>query len=71
MSRFDCEFEPICDNFSSIKNGGHNIEKMVPHIRLENCKKEVKYYQKVFGGEINNTQLAEDGDVQMQLQDTF
>lgn len=35
------------------------MKKLVPHIRIENCKEEVAYYQKVFGGEIKNTQLAD------------
>ncbi|MFB4167971.1 VOC family protein [Virgibacillus sp. JSM 102003] len=35
------------------------MKKLVPHIRIENCKEEVEYYQQVFGGEIKNTQLAD------------
>lgn len=35
------------------------MKKLVPHIRIENCKEAVEYYQKVFGGEIKNTQLSD------------
>lgn len=35
------------------------MKKIVPHIRIENCREEVTYYQKVFGGEIVNAQLAD------------
>ncbi|WP_404451024.1 VOC family protein [Virgibacillus necropolis] len=35
------------------------MKKLVPHIRIENCKEEVEYYQKAFGGEIKNTQLSD------------
>ncbi|MBP1948584.1 VOC family protein [Virgibacillus litoralis] len=39
------------------------MKKLVPHIRIENCKEEVEYYQQVFGGEIKNTQLADGIDM--------
>lgn len=35
------------------------MKKIVPHLRIENCKEEIEYYQSVFGGEIKNTQLAD------------
>ncbi|RKQ33221.1 VOC family protein [Oceanobacillus halophilus] len=35
------------------------MRKLVPHIRIENCKEAIKYYQSIFGGEIKNTQLAD------------
>lgn len=35
------------------------MKKLIPHIRIENCKEELNYYQKVFGGVIKNTQLAD------------
>ncbi|WP_085993525.1 VOC family protein [Oceanobacillus senegalensis] len=35
------------------------MKKLVPHIRIENCKEEMEYYQKIFGGKIKNTQLAD------------
>lgn len=35
------------------------MKKLVPHIRIENCKEEVEYYQNIFDGEIKNTQLAD------------
>lgn len=36
------------------------MKKLVPHIRIENCKVEVEFYQRIFGGEIKNTQLADE-----------
>lgn len=35
------------------------MKKLVPHIRIENCREAVAYYQRIFGGEIKNTQLAD------------
>lgn len=35
------------------------MKKLVPHIRIENCREEVEYYQKAFGGAIKNTQLSD------------
>lgn len=35
------------------------MKKLIPHIRIENCKVAVEYYQRAFGGEIKNTQLAD------------
>ncbi|PAV30519.1 VOC family protein [Virgibacillus profundi] len=35
------------------------MKKLIPHIRIENCKEELDFYQKVFGGEIKHTQLAD------------
>ena len=39
--------------------GGQLMKKLVPHIRVENCKEAVEYYKQVFGGEIKQTQLAD------------
>lgn len=36
------------------------MKRIVPHLRIENCKEEIEYYQNVFGGEIENTQLSDD-----------
>lgn len=27
------------------------MKRIVPHLRIENCKEEIEYYQNVFGGE--------------------
>ncbi|GIN18777.1 VOC family protein [Shouchella clausii] len=35
------------------------MKRIVPHLRIENCKEEIAYYQNVFGGEIKNTQLSD------------
>ncbi|MBU8598787.1 VOC family protein [Shouchella clausii] len=35
------------------------MKRIVPHLRIENCKEEIEYYQNVFGGEIKNTQLSD------------
>ncbi|ALA51982.1 VOC family protein [Shouchella clausii] len=35
------------------------MKRIVPHLRIENCKEEIGYYQNVFGGEIKNTQLSD------------
>ncbi|MBB6450828.1 PhnB protein [Geomicrobium halophilum] len=35
------------------------MKKIVPHLRIENCKEQIEYYQKIFGGEIKNTQLSD------------
>ena len=35
------------------------MKKLFPHIRIENCKEAIEYYQQIFGGEIKNTQLAD------------
>lgn len=35
------------------------MKRIVPHLRINNCKEAVEYYQQVFGGEIKNTQLAD------------
>ena len=39
------------------------MKRIVPHVLIENCKEEVAYYQKVFGGEIKNTQLSDGIDM--------
>lgn len=39
------------------------MKKLVPHVRIENCKEAIKYYQSIFGGEIKNTQLADGIDM--------
>ncbi|RDW21216.1 VOC family protein [Oceanobacillus chungangensis] len=39
------------------------MKRIVPHIRIKNCKEEVAYYQQVFGGEIKNTQLSDGIDM--------
>jgi PhnB protein len=35
------------------------MKKLLPHIYLENCQEAIEYYQQVFGGDIKNTQLAD------------
>lgn len=35
------------------------MKRIVPHLRIKNCKEEIEYYKKVFGGEIKNTQLSD------------
>ncbi|MFC4559515.1 VOC family protein [Virgibacillus kekensis] len=35
------------------------MNKLIPHIRIKNCKEELPFYQEVFGGKIKNTQLAD------------
>lgn len=35
------------------------MNKLIPHLRIENCKEAIEYYQRIFGGEIKNTQLAD------------
>ncbi|HLR67683.1 VOC family protein [Virgibacillus alimentarius] len=35
------------------------MKRIVPHIRVENCKEAIEYYQGIFGGEIKNTQLSD------------
>ncbi|GAA0442822.1 VOC family protein [Agaribacter marinus] len=35
------------------------MKKIVPHLRIKNCKDEIAFYQKVFGGEIRNTQMSD------------
>ncbi|SES99671.1 PhnB protein [Oceanobacillus limi] len=39
------------------------MKKIVPHIRVKNCKEQVEYYRDIFGGEIKNTQLADGIDM--------
>ncbi|RDW21089.1 VOC family protein [Oceanobacillus arenosus] len=39
------------------------MKRIVPHIRIENCREEVAYYQQVFGGEIKNAQLSDGIDM--------
>ncbi|MCU9612867.1 VOC family protein [Caldibacillus lycopersici] len=39
------------------------MKKLVPHFRIKNCKEAIQYYQKVFGGEIKNTQLSDGIDM--------
>ncbi|KRG14870.1 VOC family protein [Lederbergia galactosidilytica] len=36
------------------------MKRMVPHLRIENCKEAIEFYQQVFGGEIQNAQLADE-----------
>ncbi|WP_088041378.1 glyoxalase/bleomycin resistance/extradiol dioxygenase family protein [Bacillus sp. EAC] len=35
------------------------MKRLLPHIYIENCKEALDYYQKVFGGEIKNTQTGD------------
>lgn len=35
------------------------MNKLIPHLRIENCKEAIEYYQQIFGGKIKNTQLAD------------
>ena len=35
------------------------MKRIVPHLRIKNCKEEIEYYKDVFGGEIKNTQLSD------------
>ncbi|SKA89925.1 VOC family protein [Sporosarcina newyorkensis] len=35
------------------------MKRIVPHLRIKNCKEEIEYYKEVFGGEIKNTQLSD------------
>lgn len=35
------------------------MKRIVPNISVENCKKALEYYKKVFGGEVKNVQLAD------------
>ncbi|WP_062107256.1 VOC family protein [Bacillus niameyensis] len=35
------------------------MKRIIPHLRIENCKEAIQYYQAVFGGEIKNTQLSD------------
>jgi PhnB protein len=35
------------------------MQKLIPHVRIENCKEAIEYYLEVFGGEIKNAQLAD------------
>ncbi|WP_099156618.1 VOC family protein [Virgibacillus ndiopensis] len=39
------------------------MKKIVPHIRIENCKEAIEYYRDIFGGEIKNVQLADGIDM--------
>jgi Uncharacterized protein conserved in bacteria len=35
------------------------MEKIIPNIGIENCQTALEYYKKVFGGEIQNLQMAD------------
>ncbi|MEW9677231.1 VOC family protein [Lentibacillus sp. L22] len=35
------------------------MKKLVPHIRIKNCKEAVNYYHQAFGGEIKNVQTSD------------
>jgi PhnB protein len=39
------------------------MKKLIPHIRIDNCKEAINYYQHIFGGEIKNIQLADGIDM--------
>lgn len=39
------------------------MKKLIPHVRIENCKDAINYYQHIFGGEIKNAQLADGIDM--------
>ncbi|SDL97598.1 VOC family protein [Sediminibacillus halophilus] len=36
------------------------MQMIIPHITVENCKEALTFYQQIFGGEIKNTQLADE-----------
>lgn len=35
------------------------MKQIIPHITVDNCKEALDFYQGIFGGEIQNTQLAD------------
>ncbi len=35
------------------------MKKIIPNIRVSNCKQALDYYKEVFGGEIKNVQMAD------------
>jgi len=39
------------------------MKRILPHIYIENCQEAVEHYQKVFGGELKNVQLADGMDM--------